>query len=191
MKLLIVIALLVRSPMRVMYGIKDMMARCTTTGRLSKPKRRHSTRFTVARLESQGSSLGDTADRVIATSSPDVHGLEKRCSKKRAKMLVEACRTLMTKSMTKRIKHQCHQISMPQASTIKPEDTPGNTCKVISVCQTFLYGAAGNERRHNINVVLISPKRLIQIHLTTSTDGSTRTVGSRTVERMVLLEWLW
>jgi hypothetical protein len=91
MKLLIVIALLVRSPMRVMYGIKDMMARCTTTGRLSKPKRRHSTRFTVARLESQGSSLGDTADRVIATSSPDVHGLEKRCSKKESQ---NACRSL-------------------------------------------------------------------------------------------------
>ena len=59
---------------------------------------------------------------------------KKMLEKKRAKMLVEACRTLMTKSMTKRIKHQCHQISMPQASTIKPEDTPGNTCKVISVC---------------------------------------------------------
>jgi hypothetical protein len=40
------------------------------------------------------------------------------------------------------------------AKAVKPEDTPGNTCKVISVCQTFLYGAAGNEGKHNINVVL-------------------------------------
>ena len=68
--------------MRVMYGIKDMMVRCTTTGRFSRPKRRHSTRCTVARLESQGSSLGDTADRTIAIAEPagDAEGITRICT---------------------------------------------------------------------------------------------------------------
>ena len=48
------------------------------------------------------------------------------------------------------------------AKAIKPEDTPGNACKVISVCQTFLYGAAGNEGKHYIKVVLAPNVAAIQ-----------------------------
>ena len=50
--------------------------------RFSRPKRRHSTRCTVARLESQGSSLGDTADRTIAIAEPagDAEGITRICT---------------------------------------------------------------------------------------------------------------
>ena len=35
---------------------------------------------------------------------------------------------------------------------LKPEDTPGNVCKLISCMQTWLYGVATNETSHDVSV---------------------------------------
>ena len=48
------------------------------------------------------------------------------------------------------------QMTRKQAQTlvnaIKPEDTPGNTCKLMSVLHTFPFGHAVNEATHGTTV---------------------------------------